>query len=100
MSISERRWDCFWDRVSISKQRVDCSRNQFGGVDCFENSSSPHCFEESVEKMAGEGTSSGKSMNPHPLRIDVVKFNGTNTVGEEARINNGRRLGQDEPYGV
>jgi len=28
--------------------------------------------------MAGEGTSSGKSMNPHPLRIDVVKFNDTN----------------------
>jgi len=27
--------------------------------------------------MAGEGT----SMNPHPLRIDVVKFNGTNNFG-------------------
>ena len=27
--------------------------------------------------MAGEGTSSGKFMNPHPLRIDV-KFNDTN----------------------
>ena len=39
MSISEQRWDCLWDRVSISKQRVDCSRNQFGGVDCFGNSS-------------------------------------------------------------
>ena len=38
MSISERRWDCLWDRVSISKQRVDCSKNQFGGVDCFGNS--------------------------------------------------------------
>ena len=31
--------------------------------------------------MAGEGTSSVKSMNPHPLRIDVVKFNGTNNFG-------------------
>jgi len=31
--------------------------------------------------MAGEGTSSGKFMNPHPLRIDVVKFNGTNNFG-------------------
>ena len=31
--------------------------------------------------MAGEGTSSGKSMNPHPLRIDMVKFNGTNNFG-------------------
>ena len=39
MSISDQRWDCLWDRVSISKQRVDCSRNQFGGVDYFENSS-------------------------------------------------------------
>ena len=38
----------------------------------------PHCFKESVEKMTGEGTSSGKSMNPHPLRIDVVKFNDRN----------------------
>ena len=40
----------------------------------------PHCFEESVEKMAGENTSSVKSMNPH-LRIDVVKFNSTNNFG-------------------
>ena len=38
----------------------------------------PHCFEESVEKMAGEGTSLEKSMNPHQLRIYVVKFNNTN----------------------
>ena len=37
----------------------------------------PHCFEESVEKMAEEDT----SMNPHPLRIDVVKFNDTNNFG-------------------
>ena len=37
----------------------------------------PHCLEELVEKMAGEGT----SMNPHLLRIDVVKFNGTNNFG-------------------
>ena len=39
----------------------------------------PHCFEESVEKMAGESTSV-RSMNPH-LRIDVVKFNGMNSFG-------------------
>ena len=38
-----------------------------------------HCFEESVEKMARESTSV-RSMNPH-LRIDVVKFNGTNNFG-------------------
>jgi len=31
--------------------------------------------------MAGESTSSGKSMNPHLLRIDVVKFNGMNNFG-------------------
>ena len=31
--------------------------------------------------MAGEGTSSGKFMNPHPLRIDVVKFDGKNNFG-------------------
>jgi len=31
--------------------------------------------------MAGESTSMEKSMNPHPLRIDVVKFNGTNNFG-------------------
>ena len=36
-----------------------------------------HCFEESVEKMAGESTSSVKSMNPYP-RIDVVKFDSKN----------------------
>jgi len=40
-----------------------------------------HYFEESVEKMAEEDTSSGKLMNPHSLRIDVVKFNGTNNFG-------------------
>ena len=28
--------------------------------------------------MAGEGTSSGKSVNPYPLRIDVVKFDDKN----------------------
>ena len=31
-------------------------------------------FEESVEKMAGDSSSMVKSMNPHPLRIDMVKF--------------------------
>ena len=41
----------------------------------------PHCFEESVEKMAGEGISSKKFMNSHPLRIDVVKFDDKNNFG-------------------
>ena len=79
----------------------------------------PHCFEESVEKMTRESTSV-RSMNPHP-RIDVVKFNGTNNFGmwrcevmdaltasnledtlhwRKARFNYGRRLGQDELYGM
>ena len=40
-----------------------------------------HYFEESVEKMAEGSTSSGKSVNPHPLRVDVVKFNGKNNFG-------------------
>ena len=31
--------------------------------------------------MVGEGISIEKSMNPHSLRIDVVKFNGTNNFG-------------------
>jgi len=39
VSISEQCWDCLWDRVSISKQHLDCLRNQFEGVDRFENSS-------------------------------------------------------------
>ena len=40
-----------------------------------------HYFEKSVEKMAENSTSSVKSLNPHPLRIDVVKFDGKNNVG-------------------
>ena len=35
-----------------------------------------YCFEESVEKMARESIS-----NPHPFRIDVVKFDGKNNFG-------------------
>ena len=35
-------------------------------------------FEESVEKMVGDSTSMVKSVNPHPLRIDVVKFDDKN----------------------
>ena len=35
-------------------------------------------FEESVEKMAGDSTYTVKSVNPHPLRIDVVKFDNKN----------------------
>ena len=33
-------------------------------------------YEESIEKMAGSSTSTGKPVNP--LRIDVVKFDGKN----------------------
>jgi len=39
VSISKRHSDWLWDCVLISKQRVDYSRIQFEGVDCFENSS-------------------------------------------------------------
>ena len=38
-------------------------------------------FKESIEKMAGYSTSTVKSINPHPLRIDVVKFNSKNNFG-------------------
>ena len=31
--------------------------------------------------MAESSTSMGKSVNPHPLRIDVVKFNDKNSFG-------------------
>ena len=31
--------------------------------------------------MAGDGTSTVKSVNPHPLRINVVKFDGKNNFG-------------------
>ena len=39
---------------------------------------SNNLFEELVEKMAGDSTSMVKSVNPHPLRIDVVKFDDKN----------------------
>jgi len=35
-----------------------------------------HYFEGTIEKMAGDSTSTVKFMNPHPLKIDVVKFDG------------------------
>ena len=35
-------------------------------------------FEKSIEKVAGDSTSMVKSVNPHPLRIDVVKFDDKN----------------------
>jgi len=38
-------------------------------------------FEESIEKIAGDSTSMVKFMNPHPLRIDVVKLDGKNNFG-------------------
>ena len=31
--------------------------------------------------MAGDSISMGKIMNPHPLKIDVVKFDGKNNFG-------------------
>ena len=31
--------------------------------------------------MAGDSISTVKSVNPHPLRIDVVKFDGKNNFG-------------------
>ena len=31
--------------------------------------------------MAGDSTSTVKFMNPHPLKIDVVKFDGMNNFG-------------------
>ena len=31
--------------------------------------------------MAEDSTSTVKSMNPHPLKIDMVKFNGKNNFG-------------------
>ena len=35
-------------------------------------------FEESVEKMVGDSTSAVKFVNPHSLRIYVVKLDGKN----------------------
>ena len=40
-----------------------------------------HCFRGTIEKMAGDSTSMEKSLNPHPLKIDVMKFNGKNNFG-------------------
>ena len=45
----------------------------------------PHCFEDLVKKMAGEGTSMEKSMNPHPLRIDVMNLMARTSVCGDAR---------------
>ena len=42
-------------------------------------------FEESVEKMAGDSTSTVKSVNPHLLRIDVVKFDSMKNFGVTPR---------------
>ena len=44
-----------------------------------------HYFEESVEKMVGDSTSTVKSVKPHPLRIDVVKFGRTTSVCGDVR---------------
>jgi len=40
-----------------------------------------HCFEGTIEKMARDSTSTVKTMNPHPLKIVVVKFDGKNNFG-------------------
>ena len=37
-----------------------------------------HCFEGTIEKMAKNSTSTVKFMSPHPLKIDMVKFDGKN----------------------
>ena len=37
-----------------------------------------HCFERTIKKMVADSTSMVKFMNPHPLKIDVVKFDGKN----------------------
>ena len=34
-----------------------------------------------MEKMAGGSISTVKIINPHPLKIDVVKFDGKNNFG-------------------
>jgi len=31
--------------------------------------------------MTGESQSTMKTLNPHPMKIDVVKFDGTNNFG-------------------
>ena len=37
-----------------------------------------HCFKGTIGKMAGDSTSTVKFTNSHPLKIDVVKFDGKN----------------------
>ena len=40
-----------------------------------------HCFERTIEKKTEDSTSTVKSMNPHPLKIDMVKFDSKNNFG-------------------
>ena len=41
----------------------------------------PHCFEKSTEEMAEDNKSIVKSVNHHPTKIDIVKFDGINNFG-------------------
>jgi len=41
----------------------------------------PHYVEKSIKKMAGESQSMMKTLNPHPMKIDIVQFDGTNNFG-------------------
>ena len=38
-------------------------------------------FEESIKEMAGDSQSTVKSVNPHLMKIDVIKIDGTNNFG-------------------
>ena len=38
-------------------------------------------FSHYFEEMAGDSQSTVKLVNPHPMKIDVVKFDGTNNFG-------------------
>ena len=40
-----------------------------------------HCFEEYIEEMVGVSQSMVKSVNPHLMKIDVIKFDDKNNFG-------------------
>ena len=72
-------------RWSKSTRRL--STVSFAGKDlifpiliCFTNRFS-HCVKESIEKMAEESQSKMISVNAHPMKINVAKFDGTNNFG-------------------
>jgi len=41
----------------------------------------PHYVKKSIKKMVGESQSTVKAVQPHPMKIDVIKFDGTNNFG-------------------